>query len=103
MDVIQRLLAYDVDINAMDGECRNYVKTKPLDDENLLRMLAATMVDAYCTEPSDNGDVHDYESCPHERGGMDEWITRTHLEPVSFFSIFVVVVARPCLAHLTTI
>ena len=90
-------------IKAMDGECRNYVKTVPLDDENLLRMLAATMVDAYCTEPSDNGDVHDYEKCPHERGGMDEWITRTHLEPVSFFSIFVVVVARPCLAHLTTI
>jgi hypothetical protein len=72
-------------IKAMDGECRNYVKTVPLDDENLLHMLAATMLDSYCTEPSGDGDVHDYEYCPHKRKHMDEWITRTHLEPVSLY------------------
>jgi hypothetical protein len=68
-------------IKAIDGECRNYIKTEPLNDNELLRMLAVTMADSYCTTPEDDG--WHYNSCPLRRQGMEEWLVQTRLEEVS--------------------
>ena len=67
-------------IKAIDGECRNFIKTKPLDDENLLRMLATTMADVYCDkedpyQPDIGGDLN-YLNCERKRDGMEQWLTR---------------------------
>eukprot|EP00751_Fragilariopsis_kerguelensis_P014946 CAMPEP_0170778130 /NCGR_PEP_ID=MMETSP0733-20121128/12205_1 /TAXON_ID=186038 /ORGANISM="Fragilariopsis kerguelensis, Strain L26-C5" /LENGTH=803 /DNA_ID=CAMNT_0011121489 /DNA_START=167 /DNA_END=2578 /DNA_ORIENTATION=- len=70
-------------VATIDGECRNYIKTTPFDgsddDEKLLQMLGAAMVDSYdnCADPSDLN----YLACPTEREGMDGWMTRTNLSP----------------------
>jgi len=88
----QRCLSNPI-IATIDGECRNYIKTIPFDDsnedeENLLHMLGATMVDVYdnCKEFEDgqesNGSLN-YMGCPTLRGGMDQWIDRTYLSEVS--------------------
>ena len=68
-------------IKAIDGECRNYIKTEPLNDNELLRILADTMSDSYCTTPERDG-LH-YIGCPLRRQGMEEWLVRTRLEEVS--------------------
>ena len=69
-------------VKAIDGECRNYIKTKPLKDENLVRVLGTAMADVYCDkEEGDNyqpniGGDWNYLSCERKRGGMDKWIER---------------------------
>jgi len=85
-------------IATINGECRNYIKTTPFDgsedDENLLAMLGATMVDSYdrCSGDSDSN----YLSCPMEREGMDGWLTRTQLSPYPEQASYLVVLS--CLA-----
>ena len=68
-------------VATIDGECRNYIKTRPFDntteDENLLGMLAVTMQDVYCNENSTG-----YIACATQRPGTENWLTQTHLEMV---------------------
>jgi len=64
-------------VQAIDGECRNFIMTEPLDDDELLHMLAYTMEDAYCGEDEDAN-----TSCPSQRTGMDRYLTRTFLNPL---------------------
>ena len=68
----------NVVVQAIDGECRNYIMTEPLDDDELLHMLAYTMEDAYCGE-----DEYANTSCISQRTGMERYLTRTFLKPVS--------------------
>jgi hypothetical protein len=73
-------------IMAIDNHCRNFIKTKPLKDDEILRILATTMVDAYCDEEDE---LHwGYNNCPMNRERMSDWLSRTHLEPVSYIDIF---------------
>jgi hypothetical protein len=73
-------------IMAIDNHCRNFIKTKPLEDDQTLRILATTMVDAYCDEEDEVNWA--YDSCPMNRERMSHWLIRTHLEPVSYIDIF---------------
>jgi len=72
-------------VAAIDGECRNYIKTIPFDetddDEKLLQMLGAAMNDSY-----DDGSYS-------EREGMDGWITRTKLSPYPETDDYIVVLS----------
>lgn len=85
-------------IATIDGECRNYIKTTPFDgsqeDENLLQMLGAAMVDSYDSCAGDS--AYTYLDCPIEREGMDRWMTRTHLSPYPETDSHIVVLS--CLA-----
>jgi len=69
-------------VKAIDGECRNYIKTEPLKDENLVRILGTAMADVYCDKEEGNnyqpniGGSLNYLNCERKRGGMDEWIER---------------------------
>lgn len=69
-------------IKAIDGECRNYIKTKPFDTEkqqnqDLLRMLATAMADVYCPKYDDSeGGLWSHVTCERKRPGMDQYLTR---------------------------
>jgi len=64
-------------IKAIDGECRNYIKTRKLDDQNLLRLLASTMADVYCPKDDETiGGYWSHTSCERKREGMENWLTR---------------------------
>ena len=83
-------------VKAIDGECRNYIKTKPLEDENLLRILGTAMSDVYCDQEKDNyqpniGGPLNYFNCERKRGGMDEWIERDeiNMQMVSSYTLFI--------------
>jgi len=91
-------------VATIDGECRNYIKTTPFDgsddDEKLLQMLGAAMVDSYdsCADGSSNN----YLYCPTEREGMDEWMTRTNLSPYPESDDYMVVLACVAVAGAQT-
>lgn len=73
-------------VKAIDGECRNYIKTKPLGDETLLRILGSAMSDVYCANPNIPG-PRNYYNCESERDGMEKWISRDETSiVVSLFS-----------------
>merc|ERR1719443_371988 len=60
------------------NQCRNVIKTVPLDDDQLLKILALTANDIYCYE-TENPDpsIASVASCPYERrSGVKEWLSR---------------------------
>ena len=62
-------------VNLIDGTCRNFIKTTPLGDDELIRILADAMADAYCPETY----LEDsYMDCPTQREGA--WLARVNVE-----------------------
>jgi len=68
-------------VNAMNSECRNFIKTIPLNDDELLRILADAMNDVYCGDGVETGsgvveDRGSYEQCALMRGTNigDQWL-----------------------------
>lgn len=83
-------------IMAIDNHCRNFIKTKPLGDDETLQILATAMLDVYCDE--EDAVNLAYNSCPMKRERMSDWLTRTHLEPYQKEKVFALTSALVCLA-----
>ena len=76
----------------LDNHCRNVIKTVPLNDDDLLRLLALTMADIYCYEPDSLPES--VESCPYElRHGVSDWLKRGPVTLVSSHSALMTSVA----------
>ena len=73
-------------IMALDNHCRNFIKTVPLEDEEILQILATTMVDIYCDDV-DKPELG-YNACPMDRGRMNEWLERGPIVLVSYIESF---------------
>lgn len=69
-------------LNMFDNHCRNTIKTTPLEDEELLRLLATAANDIYCGENIEQ--YTSYVNCPvKKRAGMGEWLDRGPVKLVS--------------------
>ena len=79
-------------IMAIDNHCRNFIKTKPLGDDETLQILATAMLDVYCDE--EDAVNLAYNSCPMKRERMSDWLNRTHLEPVSLLDVISIFFVR---------